>query len=592
MPRARERPAQGYDFGHMARQARSAPSRGHGWGGLLALAVAGCSTSNDAEVPRSDRHAARPEVSAAGPHLPRLDDAPRFREIAREVGLEFEQWDRSGPRACSFQLPMPCTANAMSGGVAVGDPDADGDPDVYATSLDGGGQLFVNRAGRFHAAPTKDLGLGRELHGNGAAWGDLDADGDLDLIVTTIGERRYYAYLARGDGTFEERGEATGLALADDLPHSGFGIALGDYDRDGYLDVYLAEWRGAADRDWNARSNARLLHNRGAGEPGVFDDVTVAAGITSYALDDGVYSFAPAFVDLDDDGLVDLALTSDFGTSRLYWNRGDGTFEDGTAAAGVGTDQNGMGAAFADFDGDGRLDWFVSAVKDSGYEGSGWGSSGNRWYRALGARRFEDATDRGALRDGGWGWGAAALDFDQDGDVDLALTNGMVWDAPPEADRFEQDPPRLWRNEAGTFADVARAIGFDDVGPGKGLATLDFDGDGDLDLLTSVNGGRLLLHRNDASHGGFLKVVPVDRGGRLFAGARAWLTRTPGEPAQLRELELGTRFLGQSEAVLHFGLGDLRRPLHELRVEFPGRSRAVVLRGLGRDQTVRVVAPD
>ena len=163
----------------------------------------------------------------------------------------------------------------------------------------------------------------------------------------------------------------------------------------------------------------RLLRNLGAERPGHFEDVTESAGVgmdqvvsqTQNELTEGTFAFGSTFVDLDDDGWPDLAVASDFGTSRLFWNNGDGTFSDGTLDARVGTAQNAMGTTFGDYDADGDLDWFVTSVFSfrTGSPGSGEQGlrDGNRLFRNDGDRRFSDMTDAAGVRNGSWGWGAA-----------------------------------------------------------------------------------------------------------------------------------------------------------------------------------------
>src|SRR5690606_25412164 len=158
----------------------------------------------------------------------------------------------------------------------------------------------------------------------------------------------------------------------------------------------------------------------------------------------------------------------------------------GTAAAGVGTDEHGMGGVTADLDGDGLLDLFVTSIWA---EGSPRGT-GNRLYRNLGDRAFADVTDAAGVREGDWGWGTSAFDFDNDGDLDLVMTNGAGPDDDPFAagelgtddlSHYANDPPRLWRNEGGAvFTEIAAAAGIVDEGIGYGLLTFDFDDDGDL----------------------------------------------------------------------------------------------------------------
>ena len=177
------------------------------------------------------------------------------------------------------------------------------------------------------------------------------------------------------------------------------------------LDIFTSEWRTLWQTNDNGPTHARLLHNRGAEQPGYFDDVTTEAGVSVDLLHPhGDFALSPRFSDLDGDGWPDLTIASDFLTSRLFWNNGDGTFTDGTREASVGTDQAGMGSTIGDYDGDGDLDWFVTAISDHRYP-----DRGNRLYRNEGQREFSDQTDAVGVRDGQWGWGTSFLDYDNDG---------------------------------------------------------------------------------------------------------------------------------------------------------------------------------
>jgi len=192
-------------------------------------------------------------------------------------------------------------------------------------------------------------------------------------------------------------------------------VTMGDFDRDGWLDVHTTEWPLAPLVDDPTVTHGRLLRNRGAEAPGFFADVTEAAGLDMAELPTltrsprvGTFSFGTAFADLDGDGWQDLAVSRDFGRSRLYWNNGDGTFTDGTVDGGLGTDENGMGSTLGDFDGDGDLDWFVSAIHTVGCLSTNWvwRPSGNRLYRNDGDRVFTDVTDERGVWEGYWGWAA------------------------------------------------------------------------------------------------------------------------------------------------------------------------------------------
>ena len=162
------------------------------------------------------------------------------------------------------------------------------------------------------------------------------------------------------------------------------------------------------------------------------------------------YRFQPQFSDLDQDGHLDIVISADSRTSQLFWNNGDGTFTDGTIPAGVGTDKSGMGTALGDYDRDGDLDWFITAIYDTTFLGT---NPGNRLYRNNGNRTFTDVTTAAGVRNTGpglsWGWGTTFFDYDNDADVDLMATDGF-----PAG--YTVDRTTLWQNNAnGTFTDVS-----------------------------------------------------------------------------------------------------------------------------------------
>jgi hypothetical protein len=544
-------------------------------------------SSADAAAPAGDGAALDADLGLdagldAGLQPPDVELA--FVDVAAETGLDHVQAPRATTLGCEdfSERKCPFTSVHMSGGAAAGDFDRDGLLDVYVTRLDAPGILYRNvGGGRFEDA-TEASGLAAARSGgNGAGFADLDNDGDLDLYVTNLLARRFDLFI-NGDDGFLEDGVARGAAIDTDDRHHGFSVAFGDYDRDGYLDLHTTEWVQLPD-GVTAENHARLLRNRGPEAPGFFDDVTDAAGVNLLEGPRGTRtSFASSFSDLDADGWPELVVAADFNTSRLFWNAGDGTFIDGTAFSQVGTDLNAMGSALGDYDGDGDTDWFVTAIYDPDYlcdnVTCGWGTTGNRLYRNEGDRHFTDATDAAGVRDGGWGWGTAFFDPDNDGDLDLVMTNGV--DFPnDEAALFRSDATRLWRNDGdGAFSEVAADVALDDRGDGRGLLVFDYDDDGDEDLLIVQHEGRPKLYRNDGGNArGWLRVrLRGSASNRDGIGARVSLIRRKGERPLVREIRAGSQFLGQSELVAHFGLGDLAGRVFELRVQWPsGQTRVL-----------------
>ncbi|WP_197531436.1 CRTAC1 family protein [Posidoniimonas corsicana] len=470
----------------------------------------------------------------------------------------------------------------FTGGAAAGDFDGDGRVDLVFTRLNDSDLLYRNRGdGTFEARPLT-AGFPLPTYTNGVVSGDVDNDGDLDLYMTTVNYTRNYLYLNDGAGVFTDAGVAHTAALASGVSRSGQGATFGDYDNDGYLDLATGDWGNTV-----ADSHSRLLRNLGAAQPGGFEDVTAAAGIDVYRAD-RTFRYAPRFVDLDRDGHTDLTFAADFQTSQLFWNNGDGTFSDGTIDAGVGTDFNGMGSTFGDYDGDGDLDWFITNItNDPRYPGPFGGF--NRLYRNDGDRQFTDVTQAAGVRDSRWSWGTTFLDYDNDGDLDLAATNGY------NGAGWEDDRTYLWQNTAGVFADVSEASGVLDRDQGRGLIHLDYDADGDLDLLVINHAAAPVLYRNDGGNDGHYLRIETEGVVSNRDGIGAWITITPDLEDPSRELvweiDGGSSFLSQSERTAHFGLGASAEPVDLVTIEWPS---GIVQRlyDVTVDQTLRVVEAD
>lgn len=262
-------------------------------------------------------------------------------------------------------------------------------------------------------------------------------------------------------------------------------------------------------------------------------------------------------------------------------------------AAGVGTDENGMGSAFGDFDRDGDLDWFVTSIYERNWScesgGCGWGPSGNRLYRNDGNRQFTDVTDLVGVRNSDWGWGASFLDLENDGDLDLAATNGVFF-GERAALPFHADRTRLWIQGDGLpMQEVGEALGVDDLGSGKGLAPLDFDRDGDSDLLISRNSQLALLLENRGPSGSWLQVtVEGTQTNRAGLGAIVRVTPSAGDRPLVQEVGVGTHFLAQDELALHFGLGPGVDSVDQVEVTFPRSGVVQTLREVAAGQRIHV----
>jgi hypothetical protein len=513
---------------------------------------------------------------------------PQLSSAAEEVGLTaiYDPHD-----------DVPLHLAYTHGGLAVGDFDRDGLPDVFVPS---GGKrpdyLFINQGDGHFVDEAAAWGLTDVHAGNGAAVGDYDDDGLLDLYVTSAGPEGAVGtpghnrlYRNRG-GFFEEVAEQAGVAtVSPDSPWS-YGAAFGDYDVDGDLDLIVTTF---VDYD----RGTRLFRNAG---DGTFEDVTAQA-IGAAALE-RVFGLSPRFTDMDADGYPELLLTGDYGTTRYLKNRGDGSFEDVTRAGGLGLATNAMGHAVLDFDGDGLLDWYVTSI----HRNIDWtvpdARNGNVLYRQLSPHRFEEVAAQSGTDDGGTSWGTVAIDLDQDGHEDIVAAS----------QRYLTGHTRLFHNRGGAlFEEIHESAGLDATN-GRGVARLDADGDGDQDLLVLGNAsetvavilpgtepdptlalaGQLHYLRNDSTQAGHylqLALDTTDNPQLAPDGFGARIELRFGDRTLIRTMDGSPSYLSTSELVVHFGLGDAT-VVPELHVLW-GRGYETVMRDVAADQRLLIQAP-
>lgn len=510
-------------------------------------------------------------------------------DFVRSDAIDAVHWRESRPPPCYFTEYQRCTVRLFAGGLAVRDFDRDGDPDVYFSRMDEADLLLSNNGDGTFTDVREAVGIEPFYLSNGAAFADIDRDGDADLVVGAVGDEGLHLYIQQPDGQFEEQAGLRGLSLGGG-EQSTSSICPADINGDGYPELALTEWIALGRTE---PSNNGLFLNRGRSAPGHFVDRTTAMGLHFDDIGrDGAFGFTPQLVDLDEDSHLDFLFTADFGASRLFWGTGSG-FVDGTEAASVGTDENGMGSAVGDFDGDGLMDWFITSINSAEpcpAIGCEWSQTGNRLYRNLGDRRFEDVTDEAGVRDGSWAWGTAAFDFDLDGDLDIIATNGMHSLGIPDLP-FDKDRVRLWRNDgSGHFEDVAEELGLVDDGQGRGLVVFDMDGDGDEDILINNNMEPASLWENRAAEGNhWLRVRAVgSEPGDVRAVVRLWTSRD-GSP-QLRHQGNGCGFLGQTEGIAHFGLGAATEAAR-IEVHWPTTGETRTLENVSADQLL-IVSPE
>jgi enediyne biosynthesis protein E4 len=463
-----------------------------------------------------------------------------------------------------------------SGGVALIDFDNDGWLDVYLVNGSTRGALEglepAPRAALFHnnrnltfTDVTDRAGVANGRWGFGIAAGDFDNDGWVDLYVTSHGPNRLYRN--NHDGTFTDVAARMGVAAGG----WSTGASFGDYDGDGRLDLFVAGYvdvdlqhaatsvvpclyrgepvmcgpRGLPGaRDW-------LFHNEGDR----FVDVTVRAGVGDTA---GYYGFAAAWIDVDDDGDLDLLVVNDSTPNYLYRNTGKGTFEEigfpsGFAVNEEGREQAGMGLALGDYDNDGRVDTYVTNFSDDS----------NTLRRNLGDAAFADVTGALGLRSPTipfLGWGTGFLDYDNDGWLDLFVANGHAY---PQVDRFDwgmtwAQRPLLFHNRGGArFEEVPAATGsgLAAVLPARGAAFGDLDNDGRIDVVINNHDRQPTLLRNVAPGGHWIAIALTGAAGVPRDAIGASVTLEAGRQRLRRDVVSGASFCSQSDLRAHFGLG-------------------------------------
>lgn len=540
------------------------------------------------------------------------------------AGLRFEDvTDRAGLAGSGPATREP-TAADTDAGVAVADLDDDADLDLLLTSSGRASGLYRNEGGTF-VDVTQSSGLPRLTSVTTAAFADVDADGHLDVFLGGPAPGFGRLYLDDGTGRFRDRSRDWGLTVTAPGQRSMRGADFGDIDRDGDLDLVVTDWNvgsflavqtalgDASDRvagQCGYAATVRRLHAAGSlqvtghsrafrNEGDRFVDATREWGLADLGIE---RAFTPQLVDLDDDGWLDLAVAGDSCSSRLYRNQhGDG-FVDVTRAAGVGTDENGMGSVVRDLNGDGRPDWLVTSISYPTEDGTCppagpfAGCTGNRVYLNRGGMRFEDDTDELGLRDTGWGWGAVAADFANDGRVEVVVTNGRIGRSDPAPTSqaevyysvFVDDPTSFWvRAASGSYVEAAGSVGIDDREVSHGLVAFDHDRDGRLDLLVAHPGAPPTLYRNvttpDRHWIGLRLRDGSAPGNRAGLGARVEVTSTSGATTT-QWLHTSGSYESQHPAELHVGLGE--DGVDRIRIWWPGDSRPQVVTDVRPDRLV------
>ncbi|MCJ8270827.1 MAG: VCBS repeat-containing protein, partial [Psychrosphaera sp.] len=380
----------------------------------------------------------------------------------------------------------PDMAEMMGASVTVGDYNNDGWLDIYLVRYKNDNLLYKNNGDGTFTDVSIEAGVNvTNSRGASATFADFDGDGWLDIFVSSFAATQPTVFRNTQDGKFENVTEGSGLEGAN---KASFSMAFGDYDNDGDNDLFVTHWK----EEENSEFLQYLWQNQG---DGTFVDASVASGVSAALKAADVKTFTPNFTDVNNDGWLDLTISSDFSTSRLLINNA-GVFVDGTTA--VIDDENGMGSAMGDFDNDGDLDWFVTSI----FEGTGDQRSGNRLYQNDGQGNFTDVSENAGVRQGHWGWGSCFADFNNDTFLDIFHVNGFGNELSSDAanlQEFYEDPSKLFiSNGDMTFTEQAVESGIDDDQQGRGIVCFDYDRDGDQDILISNFAQPLRLYRNDS----------------------------------------------------------------------------------------------
>lgn len=509
----------------------------------------------------------QPNVKLKTP-LPKL----QFEDLAVKAGL-------TARHVTGTEFEKQYIIETTGSGVALIDYDNDGWLDIFlvnGTRLEGFPQgqepvnhLYRNNKNGTFTDVTAKSNLARTGWGQGVCAGDSDNDGNLDLFVTYYGQN--VLYRNSGHGPFADVTDKAGLIQK--TPRWSTGCSFLDYDKDGDLDLFVANyvdfdlrktpakgsnqsclWKGipvmCGPRGLPAGTNM-LYQNNG---DGTFTDISEKSGIAGPR---GRYAFTPLVSDYDNDGWPEIYVACDSTPNLLYHNEGNGTFTDiglisGSAVNEDGQEQAGMGVSAADYD----LDGLIDLVKTNFVDDT------PTLYRNNGDGTFTDVThpSRLGVNTRFLGWGVAFFDFDHDGWKDIVMVNGHVY---PEVDAhftnspYKQERELFWNLRDGTFLDVSGRAGpgMLDRRASRGAAVGDLDNDGSLEIVINNMNDTPSLLKNSGEKRNWIQIRTVGRqSNRDGIGAR--VTVIAGGLKQIDEVRSGGSYLSQNDLRLHFGIGD------------------------------------
>jgi hypothetical protein len=539
-----------------------------------------------------------------------------FTDITRLAGIHFTHFN--GQR--TTQLPED-----MGSGAAWMDYDQDDNEDLFIVNEAGPltmtpaqvkkspahCRLYHNNGNGTFTDVTKKAGINFQGCGMAVAVGDIDNDGFPDIFITAYGKNVFYHN--NGNGTFTDETEKAGFG-----GQEGFwtGASWGDYDRDGYLDLYVcgyvkykqlnkqpivargnnAEPAGINPLSFPPQRNLLYHNNRN----GTFTEVAIPAGVANFTGK----SLSASWCDLNNDGWPDLYVANDVGSNALFLNKGDGTFIDVSYAAHVADYRSSMGLAIGDWDNDGDMDLFVTH----------WLAEENAFYanklntmskKSNGGPplMFEDKAEKfglGQVSLDDVAWGTSFFDYDNDTRLDLLVVNGSTNQQEDNPKYLVPMKNRLFWNQGNVkgFAEVTtvsgEALSYENVG--RGAAFGDYDNDGDVDVFIVNNGGEGVLLRNDGGNKNNwleLKLVGT-KSNRSAIGARIKIVS--GKVSQIREVNNQSSYLSQNSLTQHFGLAKFKKAdtlnirwpsgLNQQFLNIPVNERIEITEGADRIKTL------